>query len=730
MHGAKRRVPTMVVGFVPWVAFAVLASQGWRLSGFAAGLLLAGLLLAWELSRGRVKATEVAATAYFGVQVLLAGIGWRGLERYDLALLYGALAAMAWTTLAIGNPFTLQYAREDWPPVFWDDPAFRALNTALSVLWAAIFTANTALIAGAVQRPTLPVWLFAVVLPNGAVVLGALLSLVLPRVYPRWRLARQLAEQRGADWPVPAFPAQRPPDPARHDAIVVGAGIGGLSAAALLAQRGLKVLVLEHHYLAGGFCTSWPRYVGRGTERQTYVFDAGVHDVSGLGPNGPVRLLLRQLGIEDRVDWRPVSHEYLVGDLRLKVPHSAEAFVQLLGALFPAEQAGVAALFAEMEAIYRELYQDVAKAGGVPLRPRTVDEALAYPLPHPHAYRGMHTPFEAMLDRHLRDPELKRVLSMLTAYLTDEPQRLTATAMAPIFGYYFDGGFYPAGGSQAFADALVGAIEGAGGEVRLRTPVTRILVEEGRAVGVESGEGRIDRAPAVISNADVRRTFLELVGREHLPPAFVRQVQELQPSASALSVYLGVDYVPDIAPLTLVSTPRGTVGIAVPSKTDASLAPPGHSAISLLALEPADTLGEWDRKAPGYRERKRQAGDALVALAEEALPGLRSHIVYRQDATPATVIRFAHTTAGSIYGPAIGWRPAARSPIAGLVLAGSGVFPGAGVEAVVISGVLAADALCPATLRPAGIAAQATPAAAMGPTPTPAVASAARAATA
>ncbi len=90
-------------------------------------------------------------------------------------------------------------------------------------------------------------------------------------------------------------------------------------------------------------------------------------------------------------------------------------------------------------------------------------------------------------------------------------------------------------------------------------------------------------------------------------------------------------------------------------------------------------------------------GDSLIALAEHTLPGLSEHIVYRQDGSPATFARYAWTTGGAIYGPALGqWRPPAKSPVERLVLAGAGVFPGAGVEAVVISGTLAADALCPA----------------------------------
>ena len=695
MQAKRSAARGVFVGFVPWIVYWGLSGAGLGRAAVLAALAAGIVLCARQAWRRSLRPVEATATAFFAAHALVTlGLGSALFETYDALLAPVALAAMAWGTLLAGTPFTLLYAREDWPREYWDAPLFRRINALLTSLWAVVFTVNAGLGGLSVLRPASRLWLVAI-LPQLGIAAGVALSIVLPRWYPRRWAAQEIAAREPYRWPPPAFGPRRPAEPESHDVVVVGAGIGGLTAGALLARRGLKVLVLEQHYLPGGFCTAWPRTVRRGAQRLRYVFDAGVHDVSGLGPRGPVRHLLRQLDLEPHLEWRRVGHEYVLPGLRVKVPHRAEDFVALLAGRFPEERAAIADFFDEMEAVYRDLYADTDSTGGVPCPPQTVDGMLGYPAAHPHAYRWMNVPFGAMLDTYFRDPRLKEFLSVLTGYLTDNPKALTAAAMAPIFGYYFDGGYYPAGGSQALADALAGSIRAHGGEVRFRTAVRRIVVRDGRAVGVELVDGRVERAEAIVSNADIRRTFLDLVGPERLPRDFVRRLEALEPSTSAFAVYLGVDYVPDIEPIAMQGLEPPRLGIVVPSKVDPSLAPPGHSSITLLRLMPAD-LGAWDRKAPGYTARKRALGDALIASAEHTLPGLRGHIVYRQDGSPATFARYAWTASGSIYGPAAGqWRPPLRSPIERLILAGAGVFPGAGVEAVVISGTLAADALYP-----------------------------------
>jgi phytoene dehydrogenase-like protein len=695
---AKRKIPWVAwlpATLAPFILYFVLAGSGQLVAGILAGLLAALALNGARLIRRQTKLLELVLVPFFLIHLLVT-VGFQAtfFRQYDGVILEGVMALVAWGGLLIGSPFTLEYARDDYPRELWHNPQFVLTNQIITIVWACVFTLITLVGLASASGAALPA-LVTNWLPALLTVLGFAGTLALPKWLPRLLLARDLQKRDPYPWPAPVFhPGFRRPGGNQHDAIIIGSGLGGLSAGALLAQRGLKVLVAEQHFEPGGYCTSWERGVRRGNERLRYVFDAGVHDISGLGPHGPVRNLLRQLNLEGRLDMRRMGHEYILPDMQLKVPEDAAQYVAELQRHFPAEAGNIAAFFDEMQAVYRELYADVDKMGGVPGAPQTVDAMLAYPAEHPHVMRWMERSFPAMLDTFFQTERLKEVLSMLTGYLTDDPANLGAVSMAPIFGYYFDGGYYPAGGSQALSNALVDVINANGGEVRLRTPVQRILVEQGRAVGVELGKGETHCAEAVISNADVQRTLLDMVGRAHLPTDYAQQVAALKPATSAFMVFLGVDIVPDRQPLVSywAENEDDSIGMMIPSLVDPSLAPPGHASLTLMNFIHQPEATNWDRQAPGYLRRKRAYGDRMIESAERLIPNLREHIIYRQDATPATFARYTGATAGSIYGFArhatLGGT--AKTPVERLYLTGSGVM-GAGVEAVVISGMQVAN---------------------------------------
>ncbi len=618
-------------------------------------------------------------------------------------MILGTLALLSAASVLVRKPWTSVIARRNNPPELWQTPLFLETNLVLSGACALLFG------LAALLAQTAPLWanlgfgLLLALLGHFSTKAGAW--------YSERRMASMGIELDGHADVVQALRAQlvaanpwnwAPPrfgesQSGETDVLVIGSGIGGLTAAALLAKNGRRVTVIEQHTIPGGYSHSWKRMIHGPFGRARAQFDAGVHDVSGTHPGGTLDNILRRLGAHDRIEWLPIQQEYVTPALRLQIPEDWETLVSALGERFPADADGVRHLFVEMRAVYDGLFSLAQWPLGVPRPPQTVEAMLDFAAKHPKALQWREVSFTTMLDHFLSDPDLKQFLSVLTAYLTDRPEALTVGQMAPIFGFYFNGGRYPAGGAQRIPDALVEVIREGGGEILFKRGVRRILVENGCAVGVELEGGDRLRAAAVISNADLRQTLTTLLDPEHLPADYLKRFGRLEASASGVAVQLVVDFVPDIAPLTIVSGKnRLDFAIATPSAVDPSLAPDGCATLEIFRFERQADAAAWDRSSDDYAERKRDVCDDLIAQAETLLPGLSEHILFREDSSPRTFERFSRADGGGFYGPAAGaLLPPAKSPIRGLVFAGAGVFPGAGVEAVVISGALAAHSLDP-----------------------------------
>ena len=221
-----------------------------------------------------------------------------------------------------------------------------------------------------------------------------------------------------------------------HHIIVIGAGIGGLAAGALLALKGYKVLVCESHYQPGGNCTSWARTLRSDGNKKTFVFDAGVQDISGLGPKGPVRNLLTRLQANNEIEWKRVQHAYWRDGLYLKGSQSSADFVRNIGELFPDEKQALYTFFAEMEHIYHEMFADIETTGGIPTSPTATNDILSWPETHPHAFQWMKKPYETMLNTFFANDTLKHLLTTLSEYIADATEGLLVEDMAPLFGYY------------------------------------------------------------------------------------------------------------------------------------------------------------------------------------------------------------------------------------------------------------------------------------------------------
>jgi prolycopene isomerase len=482
----------------------------------------------------------------------------------------------------------------------------------------------------------------------------------------------------------------------RYDAIVVGGGFGGLAAAALLARAGRRVLLAERHDRVGGY--------GHAFRRSRYRFDSAVHLIGGCAPAGDasgglVARLLAALGLAERAPLVPIDPVYhaLYPDVSLRAPAGLDAFVEAHAARFPGEARGLRGFADECLRIRDELaLADEAAAEGSAALDRL-----------PALRRHRRSTLARVLDEQLDDPRAKATLATLWPYLGLPPGRASFLYFATmLLSYVADGARYSRGTFQALADQLAGAIEAAGGEVLLRAEVRRILVEGGRARGVVLEHGQRIEAPAVVSNADLRQTALDLVGREHFGPRWLARLERLAPSISAFVVYgattldlraaglahetfrfPGFDHA-EAYSQALAGEPTWLT-LTAPTLADPSLAPPGEHLFVLTTLLGYEPPSRWRRDKGLLTER-------LLGLAEPLVPGLRAATTFAEGGSPRTMERYTRNDSGALYGFALSpdqvgaARPAAATPLPGLTLAGHWTQPGGGVYGVLASGVEAA----------------------------------------
>ena len=688
------------VALLPIVAFGLAAGWGHVDLGAWLGTALAGATVVWHWRKSRVAALELTMLVTLAAIALYGTWGMPLRPRAAVSLGFVGLALGTGMSVLMLRPWTGDYSRAQYQGAT-KDPLFLRINTVLSGMWSLLF--GWLAFASFEGLGPAASWVPAVA--------GSTTSLILPMLWVRRNLQRRVDAQEPYKWQPPDFAARRADvsSPVDFDVIVVGAGMGGLTAGALLAQSGLKVLVCEQYSAAGGFAHTWTRAGQDGDSKPEFRFDSGVHDVSGVWNGAPVYGILARLGLGNRIEFKRMHHRYVKDGEVFDVPPSWSGYVDAMAARYPADVVGIRGALADIHRIFESMYSLASQRSGIPGAPGTVQGLLDFAREHPLAVQWMNKPFAELLGAHIANAEARDDLSNLSSYITHSPTSLSVADMVPLFGYYIHGGSYPVGGSGVIAQALVDSITLDGGEVRLNTPVARVLAEQGVVSGVRLADRQSIHASAVVVNSDFLTAVRELVDTSQWPPAFQHAVDAMEPTGSAFGVHLGVrgDFA-GVPPIIHVRHGEQRVGIVIPSNVDASAAPQGYSTVELLSLMTHEQAVTWfddahltdnrqQRFSPIYAEKKRLLGDQLVQLAELALPGLRSRIVYSTEASPLTFRRYDWCQDGAIYGKTESAIPT-KSPLPGLVFA-SAATHGAGIEAVVISGAHAAQALVPGLLQ-------------------------------
>ena len=320
--------------------------------------------------------------------------------------------------------------------------------------------------------------------------------------------------------------------PGGYDAVVIGAGLGGLSCAAHLARNGFRMVVIEQHDVPGGYATSFAR-AAKGRE---FTCEVSLH-ATALGVPG-TRRMLEDLGVWDRLSLAEHPHAWSsrFPGFSLDIPARAglDGFERQLAGLFPDEAGGLADYFAVWRGVMAEM-AELEK--GLPAAKKAMFPALFKNL---WAIRDKTV--GQLADAHVKNPRLKAALTQSCGYYGLPPSRLSAFYYLYPTGQYLEyGGVYVKGTSQALSDALARAVIEAGGEVVLSTRVTSILVEDGRAAGVGTADGREFRSRAVVAGASAPQVFGTLLPPGAAPQKEVARLDALSPSPGSFIVWLGLD---------------------------------------------------------------------------------------------------------------------------------------------------------------------------------------------
>ncbi len=427
-----------------------------------------------------------------------------------------------------------------------------------------------------------------------------------------------------------------------YDVIIIGAGLGGLSAGAKLSKEGKKVLLVEQHYIPGGCATTF--------KRKDFTFEVGLHEMVGFNTTNIKTKIFNDLDIKNNVEFVDIPEFYRFVNDRydIVIPHNPKDAISILSEKFPEDVKGINDFFFRLTEFKLkknnpEFNKEITKSLG------------------------------DFLDTIIKNEDLKLILLGNLGYFSDNPYNLSLMYYAASQGdYYKGGGTFIKGGSQKLSDYLAKYIQAKGGEIIYSHLVTKIIIENNQAVGIlykKTGKTETFQANAktIVAN-NAMPNIADLLPKEY-GTKLLNYIKKLEYGPSLLTVYFGfkkplkelgnknysvfvydnsVKTQKDIFPNNKSDFTTRNFTFVDYGIVNSDLASKGKSVGVICCI---DYLSDWeniDKKA--YKEKKEEVAQIFINRLNKLIPGSKDEIEYYEVATSKTVKRYTLNPNGSVYG--------------------------------------------------------------------------------
>jgi len=480
-----------------------------------------------------------------------------------------------------------------------------------------------------------------------------------------------------------------------YDVIIIGGGLGGLTAGAKLAKEGKTVLLIEQHYIPGGCATTF--------KRKDYIMEVGLHELDGLDKNDFKTKIFNDLKVFDNVEFLRVPEFYRFTNERVDIviPDNRQEAINVLIKHFPKEKTGIKKFF---KVIYK-IQQEVNR---LPLeRWKIILMLPVFPLLFPHLVFWTYTTVGSFIDSIIKDDDLKLTLLANLGYYHDDPYSASLIYFSVGQASYYNGGYFIKGGSQKLSDYLAKVITDNNGQLLLGTKVTKIITQSNAAIGIEYQNKQLF-ADTIIANAAIPNVInlLPTANQNSLK----KKTDKLEIACSLISIYIGfkreikqlnkhystfiaddsVKNLKDMHKNAKADFDKRAFVFVDYSQIDSDLAPKGKTVGTICTY---DYLSDWENlDSEQYQHKKQQVAETIFKRLEETIPGITQEIEYYEVGTPKTINRYTLNPRGSVYGFAQTPKQAGifrirnKSPIKNLYFASAWTNPGGGFTGAIWSG--------------------------------------------